>query len=174
MRDALLGVTRTLDARGPHTRSHANRVGRLAAAIARHLGCDENDTRNVELAARLHGLELVATAEMQGIPSLAAIDEIMRWSRRSGASWRSMPVAAQIVAAANVFDVMTSGAGGTRLTRPAALAELRSQKRRFRPEVIDAMAAAVQPRRATPPRRRGADRRVPDTLDAHDEVEGTA
>lgn len=174
VRDALLGVTRTLDARGPHTRSHANRVGRLAAGIARHLDCDENDARNVELAARLHGLELVATAEMHGIPSLTAIDEIMRWSRRTGMTGRSMPIPAQIVAAANVFDVMTSGAGGTRLTRREALDELRSQKRRFRPEVIDALAAAVHQRRATPPRRRGADHKAPDTVDVHDEVEGAA
>jgi diguanylate cyclase (GGDEF)-like protein len=157
VRDALLGMTRTLDARGTDSRGHANRVGQLSAAIARRLGEEENEVRNIELAARLHGLELVAVAEMQGVPSLAAIEEIMRWSRRSGASPRHMPVAAQIVAAANAYDVMTSGTAERKLTRAAALEALRSQKRRFRDDVLDALAAAV-PARAAAPRRRGSDR----------------
>lgn len=162
IRDALLSMARTLDARGAASWAHANRVGRLAAAMARRLGCDENDTRNVELAARLHGLELVTTGELHGIPSLAAVDDVMHWARRSREA-RTRPISAQIVAAANGYDVMTNGVGGKRLSRSVALTELRAEKRRFRPDVLDALAAAVAPARPTAPRRRRADRQPSET-----------
>ncbi len=174
VRDALLGVARTLDARGSTSRGQADRVGRLASTIAQHLGCDENDARNIELAARLHGLELVGTAEMKGIPSLAAIDEIMRWSRRSRATARSMPISAQIIAAANAYDVMTSGGAGKRLSRSLALEELRSQVRRFRPDVLEALATSVDERRGSQPGRRNDDQNLNAAAHMDSEVAGAA
>ncbi len=174
VRDALLGVTRTLDARDTTSRGQADRVGRLASSVARQLGCGENDARNIELAARLHGLELVGTAEMKGIPSLAAIDEIMRWTRRSSATARSMPISAQIVAAANAYDVMTSGGAGKRLSASVALDELRLQGKRFRPDVVEALAASVKEHRASHPKRRNGDEGANAAADIDDEVAGAA
>ena len=157
IRDALLSMTRTLDSRGASSRAHANRVGRLAATMARQLGRDESDVRNVELAARLHGLELVTTGEIHGIPSLAAVDEVMRAARHTDGPGRSTSVPGQIIAAANAYDMMTTGAAGRRLSRAVALQELRSRKPRFRPDVLAALEAAVAAARPSTPRRRRAD-----------------
>lgn len=174
VRDALLGIARTLDARESASRGQADRVGRLASTVAKHLGCDENDARNIELAARLHGLELVGTAELKGIPSLAGIAEMMRWSRRSGTTARSMPISAQIIAAANLYDVMTSGSAGKRLSKSLALKQLRSQVKRFRPDVLEALATSADERRGSQPRRRTGDRNSNTAAELDGQVAGAA
>jgi len=158
VRDALLGIARTFGERSSNSREQADRVGRLAVQMAQRMGCAENDARNIELAARLHGLEMVGTAEMKEIPSLAGIAEMMRWSRRSGATARSMPIPAQIIAVANLYDVMTSGEVGKRLSTSAALKQLRSQVKRFRPDVVEALATAATLYGGSQPRRRRGER----------------
>ena len=60
------------------------RVGRLAGLVARKLGCDEGAADTVELAARLQGLEGVGADELEPIPSLREVGEIVRWHRGGG------------------------------------------------------------------------------------------
>ena len=84
VRDALLGVARSLDALDPAAIGHGERVGRLAGLVARRLGCDEGAADTVELAARLQGLEGVGADELEPIPSLREVGEIVRWHRAGG------------------------------------------------------------------------------------------
>ncbi|HEX5578304.1 MAG TPA: GAF domain-containing protein, partial [Candidatus Limnocylindria bacterium] len=73
VRDALLGVARSLDALDPAAIGHGERVGRLAGLVARKLGCDEGAADTVELAARLQSLEGVGADELEPIPSLREV-----------------------------------------------------------------------------------------------------
>ena len=61
VRDALLAIARSLDSVDATTIGHGDRVGLLACRLAQELGCSEDTISTIELAARLHGLELAAT-----------------------------------------------------------------------------------------------------------------
>jgi len=65
-----------------------------------------------------------------------------------------MPIPAQIIAVANLYDVMTSGEAGKRLSASAALKQLRTQIKRFRPDVVEALATATALHGGSQPRRR--------------------
>ena len=157
MRDTLLTVARSLDARNTATRGHADRVGRLAYRVAIEAGIDEDTARTVELASRLHGLEVLGTAELSPIASLRGVAEIIRWNRRKGSIARRAPLGAQVVGLADAFDTLTV-ARTPRRSRQEAIADLRSETgRRWNASVIDALERVVgATERAA--RRRRADR----------------
>ncbi|HET7686526.1 MAG TPA: GAF domain-containing protein [Candidatus Limnocylindria bacterium] len=159
MRDTLLAVARSIDSRSAATRGHADRVGRLAHRIALELGMDDDQARTVELGARLHGLEVLGTTELEPIESLRGVAEIVRWNRREGSIARRAPLSAQVVGLADAFDTLTV-ARRPRRTRPQALADLRALAgRRWKGMVVDALARTIGVEER-PARRRRADRTV--------------
>jgi len=60
---AATSLARVVDARDAYTGSHSERVGELAARIARRLGCDEAEVELTRLAANLHDLGKLAIPE---------------------------------------------------------------------------------------------------------------
>ena len=103
VRGALLGVARSLDALDPVAIGQGERVGRLAGLVARKLGCDEGAADTVELRRALQGLEGVGADELEPIPSLREVGEIVRWHRGGGPLERA-PLGAQVLAVANAYD----------------------------------------------------------------------
>jgi diguanylate cyclase (GGDEF)-like protein/excisionase family DNA binding protein len=156
VRDALLGVARTLDELDPATIGHGDRVGRLSRLVAEKLGCDEGAANTVELAARLHGLDVIAADELEPIASLREVIEIVRWHRSNGPLDEG-PIGAQIVSAANAYDILVNGTDGPHADRRAAIDELTAASgRRYAPEVVRALSTVVGVRpRARRRRRRG-------------------
>ncbi len=154
VRDAVLGIVRCIDARDAAARAHAARSGELAGRIAMRLGSSEDEARNVELAARLRGLELCGLETLPDLRSMAEVDEIMRWSRRTPS--RAMPVAAQAAAIANAYTLMTEPGSEAGLRPHAALGELRGNGRRYRTAVLKALEATIA-EAGQPPQRRAGD-----------------
>ena len=151
-------------------RSDAERVGRLALAVAEALGLDERDRHDVETAAHLEGLDDRSVARLSGIPTLhgaATIlvgqrsllaDGVRRGRRAARAHGRR---AVHIVAVAAVYDELLTGAhhgGAGAVDRDEALATLRRHPATFRADVLDALAAVVRQRRDVGRRRRSGER----------------
>ena len=63
----VLALARTMDARDRYTAGHSERIARLAAAVARELGCGEDDVRDIRWGALLHDIGKI------GVP-----DELLR------------------------------------------------------------------------------------------------
>lgn len=158
IRDALLAVARSLDTLDVGTIGHGDRVGRLARLVAERLGCPAGAVNSVELAARLHGLEAIGAAELESIPSLREVGQIVAW-HRGGESIEHAPVGVRIVAAANAYDSLVSVADGPHADRRTAIEELGAAAgTRYGQEVIDALSAVVgvKPRRSSGRRRNDA------------------
>ncbi len=164
VRDALLSVARSLDARNAANRGHSDRVSRLAGRIAERMGCTPDELHSIELGARLHGLEAEGLSELEPITSLRGVAAIIRGhqslaprpglppGRRTAA-----PIGAHVIAAANAYDEMTAGTRRGRPGRAAALAELRKGTAGpIRTDVLHALGAVVGERR-DPGRRRRSD-----------------
>lgn len=167
IRDTLLSVARSLDARDAPARGHADRVGSLAVRIATELGLPDDQVRSIELAARLHGLEALGTAELSPIASLQGVAEIIRWNQRDGAIARRAPIGAQVVGLADAYDSLTIS-HQPRRSPARAVAELRQLAgRRWRAAVVDGLARVLGVEER-PARRRRTDR----SKDA--EIEGAA
>jgi diguanylate cyclase (GGDEF)-like protein len=157
VRDALLGVARALDELDPATIGHGDRVGRLARLVAEKLGCPPTAADTVELAARLHGLEVVGAGELQPIASLREVVEIVRWHRSNGALDHA-PIGAQIVSAANAYDMLLGDPDRKPADRRAIIDELLAASgQRYRPEVVRALADVVGVKPGARPRRRRDD-----------------
>jgi diguanylate cyclase (GGDEF)-like protein len=165
VRDALLAVARSLDTLDPATIGHGDRVGRLARLTAEKLGCDEAGATAVELAARLHGLEGIGSAELEAIPSLREVAEIVAW-HRDGSAPGDAPLGARIVAAANGYDALVSLPDGPHADRRQAIDQLSVATPRYGADVLKALAAVVgvKPRRGH--RRRQGDTVAPEDADA--------
>jgi diguanylate cyclase (GGDEF)-like protein len=143
VRDALLGVARSLDGLDPATIGHGDRVGRLARLVAEKLGCGPGAANTVELAARLHGLEVIGVDELEPIPSLREVGEIVRWLR-AGGPLEQAPLGAQIVAAANAYDTLVAVPEGPHADRRAAIDQLTAAAGiRYGQEVVKALAMVV-------------------------------
>jgi diguanylate cyclase (GGDEF)-like protein/excisionase family DNA binding protein len=158
VRDALLSVARSLADSGAGARDRAERVGRLAALLGAELGRSENEVRSIELAARLHCLELVGAAELRQIGSLRDVERIMRGARQGGSRRLRIPLDAQVVGVASAFDILTSSPEGSRLGADAALNELRGDGKRYREEVLDALLTVIRRGSRQRDRRRSAPR----------------
>ena len=155
--EALLGLARALDARQQATRGHADRVGNLAARMATELGLSDEEVSTVELAGRLHDVDLVSTGELQTVRSVRGANELLRWYRLAGDPAEG-PIGAQLVSVANAYDSLMIGGAGSRRGRAAAVARLRSEiGQRFRAEAVEALATVVSARQHQGERRRGAD-----------------
>jgi putative nucleotidyltransferase with HDIG domain len=67
-RQALYGVVRALmravEARDRYARGHADRVARLAVAIAKEMGCPDEMSDGLRVAARLHDIGRVSVSDM--------------------------------------------------------------------------------------------------------------
>jgi diguanylate cyclase (GGDEF)-like protein len=163
VRDALLAVARSLDTVDPSTIGHGDRVGHLARLIAEKLGCDEAAANAVELAARLHGLEAVGSAELEAIPSLREVGEIVAWHRAGNPA--DAPIGARIVAAANAYDSLVALADGPRADRREALDQLAATTPRYGRDVMKALAEVVGVKPRSGRRRRHVDL-VPEDVDA--------
>jgi diguanylate cyclase (GGDEF)-like protein/excisionase family DNA binding protein len=162
LRDALLTVSRSIDAGGVAGRGHADRVGRLATAIAERLGLAEDERRAIELAARLHALDQRGVAELRSIPSLrevatliAGYRKLLEGGRRSGRA--RIGLGSHVIGAANAYDELLSGMGHPRVGRSVALSRLRNHPAGYRPDVLDALATIVEQRRDVGRRRRAGD-----------------
>jgi diguanylate cyclase (GGDEF)-like protein/excisionase family DNA binding protein len=155
--DALLAVVRSLDTLDPATIGHGDRVGHLARLVAERLGCDVTSANAVELAARLHGLEAIGAAELEAIPSLRQVGEIVAWHRGSETA-EPAPIGARIVSAANAYDALVALADGPRADRRTAVEELWAAQARYGEEVLRALASVVgvKPRSSRARRREDA------------------
>ncbi|HEX3220355.1 MAG TPA: GAF domain-containing protein [Candidatus Limnocylindria bacterium] len=141
--DALLAVARSLDTLDPATIGHGDRVGRLARLIAEQLGCSTAAANAVELAARLHGLEAIGAAELESIPSLREVGEIVAW-HRGGDTLDRAPIGVRIVAAANAYDSLVAEPDGPHADRRIAVEELAAAaSTRYGQDVIKALAVVV-------------------------------
>ena len=155
--EALLGLARALDARQEATRGHADRVGNLAARMATELGLSDDVVSTVELAGRLHDVDLVSSGELQTVRSVRGANELLRWYRLAGDPAEG-PIGAQLVSVANAYDGLMIGGAPSRRGRAAAVAHLRSEVgQRFRAEAVEALATVVSARQHHGERRRGAD-----------------
>jgi diguanylate cyclase (GGDEF)-like protein len=166
LRDALLAVSRSFGSGGTTSHGHADRVGRLAAAIAGAMDMDEHDRHDLELAGRLHALDEPGLAELQRVPSLTQVGEIVDGYRRitAGGANRGRraarprgAVGSHIIGVANAYDHLVTGVGRLRAGRAEALAELRLDPATWRQDVLDALAATVNQRRTDGRRRRRGD-----------------
>ena len=165
VRDAVLTITRAIDVRGSQ-RGHVERVARLAVAIAAEMGLDGEARHGVELAARVHGLDDRRVAELAAVPSLRTVaalvvgarklvaDGTRRGRRAARATGRT---GAHIIAAANGYDELTTGATPRRRGRREALEALREHPATFRADVLAALARTVNERRDPGRRRRQTD-----------------
>ena len=155
VRDALLAVARSLNSADPGTIGHGDRVGLMARRLAVELGSDEDAAGTIELAARLHGLQVAGARELNDVPSLREVGRIVGWRHEAGDD-SPAPLGAQILAIANAYDRLTTGAAGARRDRRAAVEELgRLTGQLWGTPVLEALSrvVAVPPRRGTRRRR---------------------
>ena len=155
--DALLALARSMDLRDPAGRGHADRVAILAARLANQLGCHAQQTAEIELAARLHGLDLASSRELEAIHTLRPAALLVR-QHRAGVDPHEALIGTQIVSVADAYDTLLSGGDGKRKGRAAALAAMRSAVgTRYRAEVVEALATVVAARPARGQHRRRGD-----------------
>lgn len=146
VRDALLAVTRSLEARDGETAGHGDRVGRLARRVAERLGCPADLADTIELAARLHGLDVLGAKELAPVHSLREIAEIVEW-RRIEAQGGEAPLGAQVVAVTNAYDsLLNEGRSPAAILRRL---EERAGARWSRPVVATLRAVATPELRAS-------------------------
>jgi len=158
--DSLLSLARSIDARDPAVRGHADRVGNLAVRIAGELACPTQQIVEIELAARLHGLDVMGASELEPIQSLRPAALIVR-QHRAAVGAAEAGIGSQIVSVADVYDTLMATPAGKRRGRAAALADLRAQVgKRYRGDVVEALATVVAARRDRGHRRRSVDRAV--------------
>jgi len=166
LRDALLAIARSFDGGGITNRGHADRVGRLAEAIAERMGLNSDERGCVELAARLHALDERGVADLSPIASLQQVSALIvgyhvllsdATRRRRRAARARGAVGSHIIGAANAYDELVSGVGRARVGRAEAIEQLRQDPTTFRADVLAALAATVGRRRDTRRRRRQSD-----------------
>lgn len=166
LRDALLAVSRSLEARGSARSGHADRVGRLAARIAERLGLPGEEARNVELAARLHELDDRGLVELAAVPSLRGVSAMIAAhrslvdhdARGNGRARRSRgPIAAHVIGAAKSYDELVSATRRPRIGRAEAMEVLRVASATWRTDVLTALSELVAERPDRGRRRRRAD-----------------
>jgi response regulator RpfG family c-di-GMP phosphodiesterase len=158
VRDALLAVARSLDTADPAMIGHGDRVGLLARRLAEQLGSDREEVGTIELAARLHGLDVAHARELAAVPSLRRMGEILDWhpSEASGPP----PLGTQVLAIANAYDSLITAGPAERRGRRDVLEQLRDMAGdQWSAEVVEALAriVSVPPRSAHRRRRADAD-----------------
>jgi diguanylate cyclase (GGDEF)-like protein len=158
--DALLALAHSIEARDPLARGHSERAATLAIRVASQLGMPTDEIAAVELAARLHGLDMLAVGELGPIESLRPAALLVR-QVRAALGPREDSLGSQIVSVADAYDMRITTPAGKARGRSAVLAELRSAVgRRYRSDVVEALAAVVAARRDPGHRRRQVDAQV--------------
>jgi diguanylate cyclase (GGDEF)-like protein/excisionase family DNA binding protein len=158
--EALLSLARSMDLRDPAGRGHAERVAILAGRLAKQLGCHAQQCAEVELAARLHGLDLMGAAELDAVRSLRPAAVLVR-QHRTGLNPQEALIGSQIISVADAYDTHISGAHGKRHGRASALTALRAAVgTRYRSEVVEALATVVSARTDRGQQRRRSDAQV--------------
>ena len=158
--DALLALAHSLDMRDPAGRGHADRVAILSGRLANELGIHAQQRGEIELAARLHSLDMVGTTELESIRSLRPAAVLVR-QHRAGMNPQEALIGTQIISVADSYDSLLSGVDGKRRGRAAALTALRSAVgTRYRAEVVEALAAVVAARSDRGQQRRQTDRQA--------------
>jgi diguanylate cyclase (GGDEF)-like protein len=169
VRDALLAVARSLDSTDPAAIGHGDRVGLLARRLAEEMGVDADGASTIELAARLHGLDVAGARELAGVPSLSEVGAIVGWD--ADGDGEPAPLGAQVLAIANAYDMlMTAGAGG-HIDRRAAVERLRAETgERWSGAIVDALARVVSVGPRSAARRRRTDRQAAVARGAEDDA----
>jgi diguanylate cyclase (GGDEF)-like protein len=158
--EALLGLARSIDLRDPAGRGHVDRVAILAARLANQLGIHAQQRTDIELAARLHALDLVGATELEAIRSLRPAAVLVR-QHRAAMNPQEALIGSQIISVADAYDSFLSGLDGKRRGRAAALAALRSAVgTRYRAEVVEALATVVAARTGGGQQRRRGDQQA--------------
>jgi len=158
--DALLALAHSLGMRDPAGRGHADRVALLSGRLANQLGIHAQQRGEIELAARLHSLDLMGTTEFESIRSLRPAAVLVR-QHRAGMNPQEALIGTQIISVADAYDSLLSGVDGKRRGRAAALTALRSEVgTRYRAEVVEALAAVVAARTDAGQQRRQTDRQA--------------
>ncbi|MEO8638442.1 MAG: GAF domain-containing protein [Chloroflexota bacterium] len=156
--DALLALAHSIDMRDPAGRGHADRVALLSGRLAKQLGIHAQQRTDIELAARLHALDLVGTAEFESVRSLRPAAVLVR-QHRAGMNPQEALIGSQIISVADAYDSFLSGKDGKRRGRATALTALRSAVgTRYRAEVVEALGAVVAARTDPGQQRRQGDR----------------
>ena len=155
--DALLALARSLEAGDPSALGHGDRVSNLAVRMAGELGCKSEDVAVIELAARLHSLEMLGATDLRPIRSLRAAAMIVK-QHRAAVGPADALIGSQIVSVADAYDTQMSTSGGRRRGRSATVDALRAKVgSRFSAEAVEALATVVAARRDAGQRRRRGD-----------------
>ncbi len=166
VRDALLTISRSVESGGAVSRGHVDRVGRLARAVAEQLELDRDETRCIELAARLQTLDEAGVAELAPIPSLQDVASLIEAHRRlvaGGARRRRRAarargeIGAHVIGVTSAYDELVTGTGRPRVGRAEALDALRRDPTTFRLDVVGALAHVIDHRQHVGHRRRRDD-----------------
>jgi hypothetical protein len=123
------------------------------------MGSDAEGASTIELAARLHGLDVAGADELAHVPSLREVGTIVGWRGDDGPP----PLGAQILALANEYDELMTTGSGPHNDRRAAIERLRAAAgERWTEEVVEALArvVSVSPRRSARRRRTDATSRA--------------
>jgi diguanylate cyclase (GGDEF)-like protein len=168
VRDALLALARSLDSTDPAAIGHGDRVGLLARRLAEEMGMDTDGASTIELAARLHGLEVAGARELADVPSLSEVGAIVGWSANGGGP---APLGAQVLAIANAYDMLMTAGAGPHSDRRAVVERLRGESgERWSGEVVNALARVVSVGPRSAARRRRTDRPAPLARSAEDDA----
>jgi HD-GYP domain-containing protein (c-di-GMP phosphodiesterase class II) len=168
------GVARALEALDPFTRGHAERVAQFCEVTAGRLGLDVRRRDLLRWAAYVHDIgkvavplemlrahrplepaeeqrmiRLMAVAEdvMADVGFLAPVVDVVRGRHAllAGGGDALQPVEARILAAADLFDTLTSARSyRAAVTQPHAFAELRAASDRLGGEVVEALLSAIR------------------------------
>jgi response regulator RpfG family c-di-GMP phosphodiesterase len=145
---------------------HGDRVGLLARRLAEELGCDRDAVGTIELAARLHGLDVAHARELAAVPSLRQMGEILDWQRSESSG--PAPLGTQVLAIANAYDSLSTSGPPERRGRRDVLEQLRDVAGgQWSAEVVEALARIVSvPPRSSHRRRRADAKREASESDA--------
>ena len=152
LQDALLIVSRSLASPQDADAGHADRVVRLATALAAELELPPADRRAIELAARLHGIDERAVVELSRVDAVRDVCELVvgqgrlqadgiRRGRRAARARGK--IGAHVIAAARAYDAAVSASSGRRLGRREALDMLRNDPATYRADVLEALGRVV-------------------------------
>ncbi len=155
-----------IEDRGTGDATVAERVARLASAVAAEVGLAASARRDVELAARLADLDDRSVARLSTIEPLARPATIVVGQRAllaEGARRGSRAARVRggreshVVAVAAMYDGLVAGSGADRIGRDEAITMLREHPATFRLDVVEALSRLVSQRRDAGARRRRRD-----------------
>jgi hypothetical protein len=168
------GVARALEALDPFTRGHAERVVQFCDLTARRLGLETRRrdllrwagyvhdigkvavplemlrrTEPLEPAEEMRMIRLMAGAEstMAEVDFLSPVIEVVRGRHAllAGRDGVGQPVEARVLAAADLFDTLTSARSyRAAVTQEQAFAELRAASDRLGGEVVEALISGIE------------------------------